>query len=92
LSWAAETRRAIVASLRSGAVYSGWTPLASSVAACDPGQLANLAIFEGLAGSAGKGSAAWSRSGLALGWLAKRDAMASVTLPTSACSGGSPSR
>ena len=49
--WPAEARRALVASLRASSAPAGPT-LASLVAACDPGQLADLAISEGLAGPA----------------------------------------
>jgi hypothetical protein len=49
--WPAESRRALVASLRSPSAPAG-PPLASAVAACDPEQLADLAISEGLAGPA----------------------------------------
>ena len=49
--WPAAARRALVASLRASSSPAG-PPLASVVAACDPGQLADLAISEGLAGPA----------------------------------------
>ena len=49
--WPVEARRALVASLRAPSAPAG-PPLASLVAACDPGQLADLAISEGLAGPA----------------------------------------
>ena len=47
--WPVESRRALVASLRASSAPAG-SPLASLVAACDPEQLADLAISEGLAG------------------------------------------
>jgi Uncharacterised nucleotidyltransferase len=49
--WPVESRRALIASLRAPSASAG-LPLASLVAACDPGQLADLAISEGLAGPA----------------------------------------
>lgn len=49
---AAESRRALVTSLRAGPSTLTGPSLASLVAACDPGQLADLAISEGLAGPA----------------------------------------
>ncbi len=49
--WPVESRRALVASLRTPSASAG-PRLASLVAACDPGQLADLAISEGLAGPA----------------------------------------
>ena len=49
--WPVESRRALLASLRAPSAPAG-PPLASLVAACDPGQLADLAISEGLAGPA----------------------------------------
>jgi hypothetical protein len=48
--WPAESRRALVALLRAEQATPAGSPLASLVAACDPGQLADLAISEGLAG------------------------------------------
>jgi Uncharacterised nucleotidyltransferase/Polysaccharide biosynthesis protein len=51
VSSALDTRRALVASLRAPSASAG-PPLASLVAACDPGELAGLAISEGLAGPA----------------------------------------
>jgi hypothetical protein len=50
--WPAETRRALTASLRAGPPAPTGTSLAALVAACDPDQLAGLAISEGLAGPA----------------------------------------
>ena len=52
MSWPAETRRALVAALRADSAVSGGLPLASLVTACDPWQLADLAIAEGVAGPA----------------------------------------
>jgi hypothetical protein len=49
--WPVESRRALIASLRAPSAPAG-TPLASLVAACDPRQLVDLAISEGLAGPA----------------------------------------
>jgi Uncharacterised nucleotidyltransferase len=49
--WPAEARRALVGSLRASSAPAG-PPLASLVADCDSGQLADLAISEGLAGPA----------------------------------------
>lgn len=48
--WSADSRRALVASLR--AQPSSGPSLASLVDACDPGQLADLVISEGIAGPA----------------------------------------
>jgi hypothetical protein len=50
LTWPAETRRTLVASLRAGTTVPSAAALPSLVAACDPGQLVDLAIGEGLAG------------------------------------------
>ena len=50
--WPAESRRALVASLRAGPSAPAELPLAALVAACDPEQLADLVIAEGLAGPA----------------------------------------
>ena len=49
--WPAASRRALIASLRAPSAPAG-PALASLVAACDAGQLADLAISEGLAGPA----------------------------------------
>ena len=48
--WPVESRRALVASLRAGPSAQAGSRLPSLVASCDPGQLADLAISEGLAG------------------------------------------
>jgi hypothetical protein len=48
----AETRRALVAALRAAPAAPTGTSLTALVAACDPEQLAGLAISEGLAGPA----------------------------------------
>lgn len=50
--WPAESRRALVASLGAGASTLAGPALAPLVAACDPEQLADLVISEGLAGPA----------------------------------------
>jgi len=52
--WPAESRQALLASLRASPAAWAEPSLASLVAACDPGQLAELAISEGLAGPAGE--------------------------------------
>ncbi len=52
--WPAECRQALVASLRAAPSASAGPPLASLVAACDPEQLADLVLSEGLAGPAGE--------------------------------------
>ena len=49
-SWPVTSRRALVASLRTGSPVPAEPSLATVVAGCDPGQLADLAISEGLAG------------------------------------------
>ena len=75
-----KTRRALVASLRavpSTPAGSPWPPLASLVAACDSGQLADLAISEGLAGPArrGLGGLLPPEPGSRLATEARRDAV-----------------
>ena len=50
--WPANIRRALVASVRASPAAPAEPSLASLVAACDPGRLADLAISEGLAGPA----------------------------------------
>src|SRR5690348_6543423 len=50
LSWPAETRRTLVATLRADSSIQTGPAFSSLVAACDPGQLVDLAICEGLAG------------------------------------------
>lgn len=50
--WPAKSRLALVASLRAGPSNLTRPSLASLVAGCDPGQLSDLAIAEGLAGPA----------------------------------------
>ncbi len=52
MRWPSATRRALLASLRAEPYPTAGPALASLVAACDPGQLADLAISEGLAGPA----------------------------------------
>lgn len=54
MNWPAESRRALVAALRARPATQEGPPLASLVAACDPGQLADLVVSEGLAGPAGE--------------------------------------
>lgn len=50
LSWPAETRQTLAASLRAGSSIPREATLPSLVVGCDPGQLVDLAICEGLAG------------------------------------------
>lgn len=73
----AESRRALVASLRAGASTPAGLSLASLVAACDPGQLADIAISEGLAGSANQrlGGLLPAGPGSRLAAEARRDAV-----------------
>ena len=80
--WPVESRRALVASLRAPSAPAG-PPLASLVAACDPGQLADLAISEGLAGPAhdrlGGLAPAWA--GLSTGYRSTAGRRPSPRLP-----------
>jgi hypothetical protein len=75
--WPAGTRRALVASLRAGPPASTEAPLAALVAACDPEQLAGLAIAEGLAGPAYEklGGSIPPGPGFRLATEARRDAV-----------------
>ncbi|MGH9106036.1 MAG: nucleotidyltransferase family protein [Acidimicrobiales bacterium] len=53
--WSPEARRALVASLRSGPPGSAGSALAEAVGRCDPGELVDLAVSEGIAGPALEG-------------------------------------